>query len=80
LTHGKSLNDRLKRAAHKLVGEAGRNPQAWVTEIYLRTLGRAPDEAELRLAREILGEPVTEECVADFLWVVTMLPEFDFIR
>jgi hypothetical protein len=80
LTHGKSLNERLKRTAHKLVVPAGKDPHAWITEIYLHTLGRVPSATELRLAREMLGEPVTEEGAADFLWVMTMLPEFDFIQ
>jgi hypothetical protein len=80
LTHGNSLNDRLKRTAHTLLGSATNSPEAWIGEIYLHMLGRAPSAAELRLAREMLGTPVTQEGVADFLWTVTMLPEFDFIQ
>jgi hypothetical protein len=80
LTHGNSLNDRLKRVAHKLLGNATTNPEMWIGEIYLHMLGREPSAAELRLAREMLGTPVTQEGVADFLWTVMMLPEFDYIR
>jgi hypothetical protein len=80
LTNGNSLNERLKRAARKMVGQARRDPDSWINDIYLHMLSRNPTDEELKLSREMLGEKVTEEGVADFLWAVTLLPEFDFVN
>ena len=40
--------------------------------------GRRP--TELATAREILGSSATAEALADLLWAVFMLPEFQLIR
>jgi len=80
LTNGNRLNDRLKRAAKKLVGAAKVDPDSWAADVYLHLLGRGPNDEEAKLAREMLGEKVTEEGVADFLWSVVLQPEFDFIQ
>ena len=80
LTNGNSLNDRLKRASRKLSADAAKDPQAWVISMYRHLLGRGPDEQELRLATELLEEPVKQEGVQDFLWAMLMSPEFDFIN
>jgi hypothetical protein len=80
LTNGNSFNERIKRAARKLTPEAAKDPQAWVIRVYRHLLGRGPDESELRLGTELLGDPVREDAVADFLWAITMSPEFDFIN
>jgi hypothetical protein len=80
LTNGNSFNDRIKRAARKLTPETAKDPQAWVIRMYRQLLGRGPDESELKLATELLGDPVKEDAVVDFLWAVIMSPEFDFIN
>jgi len=48
--------------------------------IYQSALSRRPSTAELAVARSILGDPVTEEGLADLLWVVFMLPEFQLVQ
>ena len=48
--------------------------------IKIQTRSRKPTEAEKKLAVEMLGNPVTADGVADFLWAVTMLPEFQLIN
>jgi hypothetical protein len=45
----------------------------------MRALGREPTRAELRLARERLGNPVQPEGLEDLFWAVLMLPEFQLI-
>jgi hypothetical protein len=80
LTNGSSFDQRLKRAARKMTPQAKHDPDAWVDDIYLHMLSRAPTDSEAALAREMLGEKVTEAGVADFLWAVTLLPEFDFVN
>ena len=80
LTNGNSLNDRLKRASKKLTADAAKDPQAWVIKMYRHLLGRGPDEQELQLGTQLLGQPVKAEGVQDFLWAVLMSPEFNFIN
>jgi len=80
LTHGKTLDDRLARAAHRLSEEASKDPQAWVTKFYEHALGRRPGEQEMSIAIEMLGRPLTEAGMADFMWAVVMTPQFQFIQ
>ena len=47
---------------------------------YLRALCRKPTSGEAKVAGEILGSKITDEGVADLLWAVFMLPEFQLVR
>jgi hypothetical protein len=81
LTNGATLDGRLKKMAQKLAPDAAKDPAGWVTGIFRHSLSRDPTPDELRFAREVLGaEKVTPAGVADFLWAVTQLPEFQFIQ
>jgi len=81
LTNGATLDGRLKKIARKLAPDATKGPAGWVKKIYRHTLCRDPTPDELTFSREILGgEKVTPEGVADFLWAMTQLPEFQFIQ
>ena len=46
----------------------------------MRALGRKPTAEELAIARGLVGEKPTAEGVADLLWAVVMLPEFQLVR
>ncbi len=48
--------------------------------IYFAALGHRPTASELAAARELVGSPPTPEGLADLLWVVFVLPEFQLIR
>ncbi len=48
--------------------------------IYRHALGRRPHDAEAVLARRLLSSGSRSEGLADLLWCVTMLPEFQLIR
>jgi hypothetical protein len=53
--------------------------------LYLRALGRPPSDAEVALAKEMLGAPADKpgERQAgweDFLWALCIDPEMQFIR
>jgi hypothetical protein len=48
--------------------------------VYQQSFARKPTDAERQAALEMLGTPVKPEGIADFLWAVTMLPEFQLIR
>ena len=80
LTNGATLNAKLQKAAAKFMAEATASPGAWLDEIYRHALGRRPSPAELGLATEILGKPVTAEGITDLLWMLVNHPEFQLIN
>lgn len=47
--------------------------------LYRHALQREPSGEELRLAVELLGDPITREGLEDFLWSLTMTPEFQYL-
>jgi mono/diheme cytochrome c family protein len=81
LANGQLLSDTLARGAANLFQA---NPQVTsdflVETIYVRALCRRPTAEESDTAREIVGSPATAESLADLLWAVFMLPEFQLIR
>jgi hypothetical protein len=81
LANGQILYDTLARGAANLLQA---NPQVTtdplIESIYLRALSRHPTADEQSAAREIVGSPPTAESLADLLWIVFMLPEFQLIR
>ena len=80
LTNGSTLDTRLKSAAKKLQPDAAKDSAAWIERVYRRTLNRAPVAAEKRIAIELLGPQPKPEAVADFLWAIVNLPEFQLIN
>jgi hypothetical protein len=81
LTNGKGLADLLARGAANLLKDRPRaTADERVEDIYRRALCRKPTADELAAARDILGSPGTAEGLADLLWAVVMLPEFQLIR
>jgi hypothetical protein len=88
LVNGGALAARLKDGAKALLAsELGREADAdkVIRTLYRRALGRPPSDAELELARPLIG---TSKDAADkrqsgwedFLWVLCMSPEFQFVR
>jgi hypothetical protein len=51
-----------------------------IERVYVRALCRKPTAEELAAARELVGEKPTADGVADLLWAVVMLPEFQLVR
>jgi len=80
LTNGATLDHRLKKAAAKLAAEAANDSAAWLERLYLQALSRPPTSAERELSLTLLGNPPTSEAVADLLWALVNLPEFQLIR
>jgi cytochrome c553 len=81
LANGKTLTATLSRGASNLLKA---NPKlsseelaAWV---FVRALGRKPTPHETEVAAGLIGSKPTAESVADLLWAVVMLPEFQLIR
>jgi hypothetical protein len=81
LANGQILADLLTRGANNLLkAHAAAGGDQLIEQVYRRALCRRPTAAEFATAREIVGSPVTPEGVADLLWAVVMLPEFQLIR
>ncbi len=79
LSNGQMLSDLLARGASTLL-KSHANGDALIAEVYQRALCRSPSAAELTTARSIVGSPMMNDGVADLLWIVVMLPEFQLIR
>jgi hypothetical protein len=80
LTNGRTLDTELKKVAAKLAPAATADTNAWVRNVYLHALGREPDEQEMNESLEMLNWPVMPDAVADYLWAITQLPEFQFVN
>ena len=80
LTNGSTLDARLKKAAAKVLPHAEQDPAAWIEHAYRTLLSRAPAAEEKQIARELLGDEPKAEAVADFLWALVNLPEFQLIN
>jgi hypothetical protein len=80
LTNGATLDARLKAASTGLAAQAAKDPAAWLDQFYRHALSRPPSEAERTAALDLLGEKANAETVADVLWAVVNLPEFQFVE
>lgn len=81
LSNGEILSETLQRGAANLLKKyEGESAGQLGERIFRRALGRVPDAAERSLAVEITAEPPNQDGVADLLWAVFMLPEFQIIR
>jgi hypothetical protein len=81
LANGQTLTTTLQRAAaNRLQASPSATADQLMTDLSWAALARAPTQEELATAREFLGEKPTAEGLADLLWVVVMLPEFQLIR
>ena len=81
LSNGDIVADVLARGAANLRKQhSDASAEQIIDAIYRKALSRTPTADELAIARSIVGEEVTDQSVADLLWVVLMLPEFQLIR
>jgi hypothetical protein len=85
LVNGSALTSRLEAGAKKFLGgPLGREPD-WrkaAKALYERSLGRLPTKEELTVARPLLDAKISERArgLEDFLWLLFMSPEFQFIH
>lgn len=77
-TNGQTLDHLLHEGAERMVSRA-LTPTEIVSRTYAKALGRAPNAEELQVAIQLVGSPATIEGAQDFLWMIAMLPEFQFI-
>jgi hypothetical protein len=81
LTNGAALAELLDRGAKNIRNQhpvwSGPELNRW---LYTSALCREPTPDELHVAKDIVGDPPSEERIADLLWTVLMLPEFQVVR
>jgi len=80
LTNGTALDNRLKQVSQHLLAAAGQDVGAFIDDIYQHCLSRKPSEKEKQVALEMIGQTPKAEGIADFLWAIAMLPEFQLIN
>jgi hypothetical protein len=81
LSNGQILATQLTRGAANILKANPKLKSDQVIElIYREALCRGPTAQELETARPILGAPATVDGLADLLWCVFMLPEYQLIR
>lgn len=83
LSNGAVLTNTLQQGANKLLKSAGEQAletDKFVAQIYQQALARAPQPEEQQAAAEFLGTKPNAEALADWLWTIVMLPEFQLIR
>jgi len=79
LTNGAFFNEALLRGAQRWMNLYPQDPQTLTTELYQHALLRPPSKRELRTALDLLGSQPGQAEVADLLWSLVLLPEFQII-
>ncbi len=79
LTNGVFFNTALQEGAQRWFNQYATDGKALVNDIYRTALGRPPTRQEEYAALDIIGDPVDEVDLQDFLWALLMLPEFQLI-
>ena len=79
LSNGQILMEILERGAGQLINKYP-SPDKLANHVYQTALSRKPSLRESDVIASILGQKLTRESVADFLWSVIMLPEFQYVR
>jgi regulator of protease activity HflC (stomatin/prohibitin superfamily) len=81
LANGEILANLLARGAANMLKAKPKATADELTEmVFLQALSRKPNAEELAAARELIGEEPSANGLADLLWVVVMLPEFQLVR
>jgi len=80
LANEQGLYDEFAKGGTRILAMKGPDADTIVRWMFDAALSRRPTADEAAAAREILGEKPTQETVADCLWTVVMLPEFQLIR
>ena len=80
LANGSILAGLLKQGAPQILSTWKGTPQELVADLCRRALTRSPTKEESELLTATLGIAPTAQSVEDVLWMILMLPEFQFVR
>ncbi|MEO5980112.1 MAG: DUF1549 domain-containing protein [Chryseolinea sp.] len=78
LTNGTHFNEAIKLGAISWRKEYP-DTKTLVEKLYRKALGREPEEDEMKVATKALGEKPTDDQLQDFIWALTLHPEFQLI-
>ena len=79
LSNGNTLAAHLRRGAGAILLKQPASAAGLVNELYLHAAQRYPTAGELEAAVALVGEPVTQAGVEDFLWALAMMPDVQLI-
>ncbi|WP_193212559.1 DUF1549 domain-containing protein [Luteolibacter marinus] len=79
LANGEALSGLLKQGAVNLARPGVPVPEM-IDDIFMQALGRRASAEERALLQQGMGRRVTRTAVEDLLWLVLMMPEFQFVR
>jgi len=80
LANGDILAGLLRKGAQNILATRNGSAAELGSQLFRRALSRAPQPDELRLLTATLGEQPSPQSVEDALWMLLMLPEFQFVR
>lgn len=80
LSNGPAFAKIVNRAAKAFLSRDESSSEHRVEWLFLSLLSRRPTAAESALALELMGPEPTIESAEDLLWMLLMLPEFQWIR
>ena len=79
-TGGKNLAESLSKTPKPSASAQPEQIVTLVRDLYLKALSRVPTENESQLASELLADQTAPDGIADLLWSILLLPEFQHIR
>ncbi len=79
LANGEVLADLLHQGAERLSGSS-RATGRLIDQIFLHALSRPPTPGEKSALADALGPRPDAQAIEDLLWLVLLLPEFQFVR
>jgi cytochrome c553 len=79
-TNGGMMHAQMEQGAHRLLDECAGDGDRIVDRAFALLLSRPPSASERTLVLEFLGSSPTTEAVADAMWAMFMLPEFQMVR
>jgi hypothetical protein len=80
LANDQALADEMAAGGGRILADHGSDTDRITRWMFSAALARPPTPDEATIARELLGPTATAESVADLLWSVVMLPEFQLVR
>jgi hypothetical protein len=79
LANGEQLSALLKHGAGRLF-ESGATSDVLVDSLFIQSLGRRPSAKEKNGLVSVMGPKPSAQMIEDLLWMVMLLPEFQFVR
>ncbi len=78
LANGEQLSSLLAKGAKQLMAKYKK--AELIDHVYNLALSRQPSKNERHVSNSLIGETLTQQGVEDFLWVIFMLPEFNYVN